>query len=69
MKQDKIGQQIHECVASYRRAQRNLQEVKIPSPTWTRACEMMMDRASGALDVLYTLAPNHRAWKDSEWTF
>jgi len=68
-KQDKIASLIIESIASYRRAHANLKDVRIDSPAWQRACEMQMDRAAGAIDVLYDIAPKHKAWRDAEWTF
>lgn len=65
---NKIKEQIVGAVESYRRAAFNLKSVTVTTPRWEQACHMMMDRAAGALDVLWILDPTNAAWKTTGWT-
>ncbi len=65
--QNEIDAAIVAAVESYRRAHQNLKTVTAPSPRWEIACNMMMDRAAGALDVLWELSPESKAWTETGW--
>ena len=68
----KITLQITEAVSAYRRAFNNKKQSIAggdtpQTDTWKRACDMMMDRAAGALDALWEIDPKNPAWRDTDW--
>lgn len=63
----KISEQIVGAVESYRHASKKLKTVTAETSRGKRAYHMMMDRAAGALDVLYTLDPENPAWASTGW--
>lgn len=73
---NKISLLIRQHVDAYRKSHASLKQVRdlkgdrigVTDTTRSeRAFQMQMDRASGALDVLFELVPKDTAWADTGW--
>lgn len=57
-----LNKEITETVATYRQAANSSKTAKNKNPF-----QMIMDRASGQLDLLAKLAPDSPAWTETGW--